>query len=179
MKLNDKIYKTVVLIFYVSFYRHKRIVTFKTKSKMTTKEAPPLLNWMRDGMPARFQDPMENIREDLLDLTVAMSQNQHPPPLHPVSPLNLPANATIKLHNNNNNIPPPPRLERQNHMTIYESHTLTLLQQISREVGLIHETQKNILSTVYANNHALRDKLNEQTKNTAKRQRKGEKKDKI
>ena len=44
-------------------------------------------DWIRPGIPTRFQDPEENLAEDVAELTAALSTAA---PVHPVSPMYSP-----------------------------------------------------------------------------------------
>jgi len=124
---------------------------------MANKQAKPntILNWMREGIPARFQDETKNMQEDIDELFQSLESKpkDNYPPLHPPSPLHLPRNATIKLHDTPSKL----QLKRQRAITEEESIVLDYLINIDSTLTELQTNMKKIFSAVYANNHALRD----------------------
>lgn len=140
------------------------MIHVSTETQMANK-ANTALNWMRKGIPTRFQDETKNMQEDIDDMfkgieatntQIQMSpeyQQESPKyyPLHPPSPLQLPPNATISC------VQPLQELKRQRAITYEESVILDHCLKIATTLDQMKKSISKIHSTVYANNHALRD----------------------
>ena len=122
--------------FHTYFYGHKI-------HRMEKKQQQSNLNcWLRPGVPSRFQDPVENMTEDIETLLRTIA-----PPALPVSPQYIPNSPEYDptIDAVNDDLLPLPLVRES--INAEESYKFDRLLCVCEQ----------LLSVAYANNHAIRD----------------------
>lgn len=131
------------------FKKHSMNATPPASSKQKS-----LKEFLDPAVPARFQDPISNAEAAITELSQLLEANSTPPIISPISPVysrhrissptTPPPSPTVSL-------PPPPPLTRQ------KAYVEPDLSDIQAQLNHIQSLLEKVVSTSYANNHALRD----------------------